>query len=176
MKSLTRTTKETRVTIALGEAVHIETGKPFFNHMLSTFAHYAQLPLVLTAEGDLVHHLMEDVALTLGTFVQKLLPPCAARYGERTIPMDDALVQAVLDAGGRGFFHGELPGRLYTHFFRSFACSAGITLHLRVLHGEDRHHLTEAAFKATGMALRDAMQETGILFSTKGAIQWEETS
>ena len=96
------------------------------------------------------------------------------RYGERTIPMDDALVQAVIDVGGRPYFAGKLPSRLYTHWFRSFATASQSTLHLRVLRGDDRHHVTEAAFKAAGLALRQALREGGEVFSTKGSVEWEE--
>jgi imidazoleglycerol-phosphate dehydratase len=173
--TLERKTKETTVTVSLGEAASIETGLPFFDHMLTAFARYAGLPLVVRAHGDLRHHLMEDVALTMGAFVRRIIPATAARYGERTIPMDDALVQSVIDVGGRGFFVGKLKSRLYTHWFRSFATASESTLHLRVLRGQDRHHITEAAFKSLGLALRQAMQDEGAVFSTKGSIEWKET-
>jgi imidazoleglycerol-phosphate dehydratase len=178
MKRVVRETKETRIEIriaradAAGAEVHVATGKPFFDHMLSTFARYAGLSLSLEARFDLTHHLMEDVALALGRAVREITPPTAARYGERTIPMDDALVAATIDVGGRAYFSGELPSRLYTHVFRSFADALGATLHLRVLAGQDRHHVIEAAFKATGLALRQAMEESGAVFSTKGSIAW----
>ncbi len=175
MKTLSRQTKETRITVAVGAAVKVDTGLVFFDHMLATFARYAGLNLEIHARGDLKHHLMEDVALTLGALVRKVTPSTAARYGERTIPMDDALVQAVIDVGGRGYFAGKLPGKLYTHFFRSFSTAAECTLHLRVLRGGDRHHITEAAFKATGLALQQALAERGVVFSTKGTVTWEET-
>jgi imidazoleglycerol-phosphate dehydratase len=175
MKSLIRQTKETKVEISLGEAPRISTGKPFFDHMLTAFSTYAGLPLVLTAQGDLTHHLMEDVALTVGEFVKRLTPATAARYGERTIPMDDALVQAVIDLGGRPYFAGKLPSKLYTHWFRSFATTSASTLHLRVLRGGDRHHVLEAGFKATGLALRQALKDDGVVFSTKGSVSLKET-
>ncbi len=175
MKTLERKTKETTVTVALGEAVSIDTGLPFFDHMLATFARYAGLGLVVHARGDLRHHLMEDVALTMGAFVRRLTPATAARYGERTIPMDDALVQAVVDVGGRAYFEGKLKSRLYTHWFRSFATASESTVHLRVLRGGDRHHVTEAAFKALGLALRQALRDDGAVFSTKGSIEWKES-
>jgi imidazoleglycerol-phosphate dehydratase len=173
--TLVRQTTETRVEVALGAAPTISTGKPFFDHMLTAFATYAGLPLVVTAKGDLTHHLMEDVALTMGAFVRKHAPATAARYGERTLPMDDALVQAVIDIGGRGYFVGKLPSRLYTHWFRSFATASESTLHLRVLRGADRHHVLEAAFKATGLALRQALRDDGVVFSTKGRVTLTET-
>lgn len=174
MKALTRKTHETAVRIALADAPRIDTALPFFDHMLTALAKYAGLGLVIDARGDLRHHLMEDVALTLGSFVRRITPATAARYGERTIPMDDALVQAVVDLGGRSYFRGTLPSRLYTHWFRSFATNAEATLHLRVLRGGDRHHVIEAAFKATGLALRQAMRDDGDVFSTKGSVDWSE--
>jgi imidazoleglycerol-phosphate dehydratase len=87
--------------------------------------------------------------------------------------MDDALVQAVVDAGGRAYYEGPLPSRLYDHWMRSFATEARITLHLRVIRGRDRHHVVEAAFKALGFALRRALADGGPVFSTKGAVRTE---
>ncbi|NUP05135.1 MAG: imidazoleglycerol-phosphate dehydratase [Polyangiaceae bacterium] len=176
MKKLVRKTKETKVEIALARTsgaglseVHVSTGLKFFDHMLTTLFRYAGLDCRLVAEGDLTHHVMEDVAITAGRAVRTILPRAAARFGERTIPMDDALVHAVIDAGGRFYFAGKLPSRLYTHVLRSFADSLGATLHVRILAGEDRHHIIEAAFKATGLALRQAMSDTGgEVFSLKG--------
>ncbi len=174
MKAIVRQTKETRVKVAHAKAPKVATTLKFFDHMLTAFSTYAGLPLEITAEGDLTHHIMEDVALAVGAFVRKATPPSCARYGERTIPMDDALVSAVVDIGGRGFFVGKLPSNLYTHWFRSFATAAESTLHLRVIRGGDRHHVIEAAFKSTGLALRQAMQDGGVLFSTKGSVRWSE--
>jgi imidazoleglycerol-phosphate dehydratase len=174
MKSIVRETRETRVKVSLGDARRVETGLPFFDHMLTAFSTYADLPLVIEARGDLHHHLMEDVALTVGAFVRKNTPATCARYGEKTIPMDDALVQAILDMSGRPYFRGKLPNRLYTHWFRSFATAAEATLHLRVLAGVDRHHLIEASFKALGLALRAALREGDGVFSTKGSVRWTE--
>jgi imidazoleglycerol-phosphate dehydratase len=176
MTTIVRETKETKITvdIAIGKGVaRVDTGLPFFDHMLSTFARYAGLDLTLHARGDLRHHLMEDVAITLGAAVQKVIPATAARYGERTIPMDDALVQACIDVGGRFYYRGPLRNKLYEHVMRSFCDHAKVTLHLRILRGKDSHHVTEAAFKALGMALRDAMVDSGVVFSTKGAVALE---
>ena len=94
----------------------------------------------------------------------------SARYGDRTIPMDDALVHVALDIGGRPWYEGPLPSGLYDHWMRSFADNARATLHVRVIRGRDRHHIVEAAFKALGLALRDALVETGAVFSTKGSV------
>jgi imidazoleglycerol-phosphate dehydratase len=171
-----RRTTETTVRVSLafdGEGRAISTTEPFLDHMLVTFARYAGLDLTVEASGDLRHHLIEDVALTLGQAVARALPATAARFGERTIAMDDALVQAVLDAGGRSYYAGPLPSSLYDHWMRSFATAAGCTLHLRVLRGDDRHHIVEAAFKALGLALRDSARASGTVFSTKGAVALE---
>jgi imidazoleglycerol-phosphate dehydratase len=87
--------------------------------------------------------------------------------------MDDALVHAAIDVGGRSYYRGKLPNRLYQHWMRSFAENARATLHIRVLRGSHRHHVLEAAFKALGLALREALAESGSVFSTKGAVSFE---
>jgi len=174
---LERTSRESRVSVELerGEAPpRVETRLVFFNHMLATLARYAGLSLVLRADGDLTHHLMEDVAITLGQAVRRLVPEVARRFGQRCVPMDDALVQAVVDAGGRPYYRGKLPNPLYQHWLRSFAENAGCTLHVRVLRGHDRHHVLEAAFKAVGLALREALAQDGAVVSLKGAVTWTE--
>lgn len=175
--TLTRETRETQITVTLAQgtgAARVDTGEPFLDHMLVTFARYAGLDLTVHARGDLKHHTIEDVAIVVGAAVARLLPATAARYGDRTIPMDDALVHASVDLGGRPYYRGPLPARLYDHWMRSFADNARATVHLRVLRGTDRHHVVEAAFKALALAVRDAFVETGAVFSTKGAVALEE--
>lgn len=176
MTTIVRDTSETSIRVQLvrgsGKA-EAATGSPFLDHMLITFARYAGLDLDVTARGDLRHHLVEDVGIAIGAAVQALLPATAARYGDRTIPMDDALVQVSLDLGGRPFYRGPLPSGLYDHWMRSFSDNARATLHVRVLRGHDRHHVVEAAFKALGLAVRDALADTGAVFSTKGAVSLE---
>lgn len=172
MKPIRRKTNETDVTVTLCSddmTPTIETSIPFLDHMLQTLVRYAGLKLSITARGDLPHHILEDVAITLGLFVAAYAPATAARYGERTIPMDDALVQCVVDLGGRPYYRGPLPSGLYDHWMRSFSDNARATIHLRVLRGTDRHHVVEAAFKALGLSLRDALRESGVAFSTKGS-------
>lgn len=177
MKKVVRKTKETRVEITLERSarpglseVSVTTGIPFYDHMLTTLLRYAGLDCKLSATGDLKHHVMEDVALTLGRAIRRAMPESAQRYGEKTIPMDDALVAAYLDAGGRFYFAGELPGRMYTHALRSLASALGATLHVRVLAGTNKHHLIEAGYKATGLALRQAISDAGGgVFSLKGS-------
>ena len=174
MTVVTRETKETQIRVALtgsGDAAAV-TGVPFLDHMLVTFARYAGVGLDVRATGDLRHHTIEDVAIVLGAALAAHLPATAARYGDRTIPMDDALVHVALDLGGRPYYRGPLPSRLYDHFMRSLSDNAKATLHVRVLRGHDRHHVVEAAFKALGLAVRDALVTSGgtAVFSTKGAV------
>jgi imidazoleglycerol-phosphate dehydratase len=182
MSTVRRETGETRVRVLLragqDTAPRVATGEPFLDHMLVTLARYAGVQMDVEAAGDLRHHLVEDVAITLGLALMKETPAACVRYGTATVPMDEALVEAVLDIGGRAFYEGPLPSRLYDHFLRSLATNAGMTLHVRVLRGSDRHHMIEAAFKAVGLALRQALAPHGAVFSTKGAIDvsWEENA
>jgi imidazoleglycerol-phosphate dehydratase len=175
MTVVVRETRETAIRCELtrgsgeGKAT-VSTGEKFLDHMLVTFARYSGLDVAVQATGDLPHHLIEDVAICVGAALSALLPATAARYGDRTIPMDDALVHCALDLGSRPFYRGPLPSRLYDHWMRSFADNAKATLHLRVLRGTDRHHIVEAAFKALGLAVRDALVDSGEVFSTKGGI------
>lgn len=176
MAVIVRETRETqiRVELVIGDGTAtVDTTVPFLDHMLTTFAKYAGLDLTVTARGDLTHHLIEDVALAVGVAFAAVLPASSARYGDRTIPMDDALVHAAVDTGGRRYYAGRLPSTLYDHWMRSFCDGAGATLHLRVLRGRDRHHVIEAAFKALGLALRDALVAGDGVFSTKGAVRLE---
>ena len=170
---ITRETRETTITVELQRGsgrCSSDTGIPFLDHMMVTFARYAGLDLTVRAKGDLLHHILEDVAITVGAALLRILPEKAARYGDRTIPMDDALVHAAIDLGGRPYYAGRLPSRLYEHWMRSFADNAKATLHIRVLRGRDRHHIVEAAFKALGLAVRDALVEGEAVFSTKGSV------
>ncbi len=179
MVKVVRSTKETQIAIQLARAdaaaprgAQVSTTLAFYDHMLATLLRYAGIDGVVEATGDLTHHITEDVAIALGRAVRELIPPTCARYGDRTIPMDDALVMAAIDVGGRFWFAGGVPNKLHTHAMRSFAEHLGATLHVRVLAGDDRHHVIEAGWKAVGLALRDAMAEGGSLFSTKGSIAW----
>jgi len=173
-----RNTRETqiRVEVSQGSGVAtVDTTVPFLDHMLVTLARYSSLDLTVLARGDLRHHLIEDVAIALGAAVAALVAPHAARYGDRFIPMDDALVHVVVDLGGRPYYEGTLPSDLYEHWFRSFSENALATVHLRVIRGRDRHHVVEAAFKALGASLREALASDGTraVFSTKGRVDLE---
>jgi len=187
MSKLKRQTRETQIVadvrVGTGEArvsvgvVAGEDGSPveerFLRHMVETLARYAGLDIHLEAVGDLRHHLIEDVAIVLGRALADELPARATRYGWAQVPMDEALAEAAIDVGGRPYYVGKLPSRLYTHFLQSFATNLGATLHVRVLRGDDRHHMVEAAVKATGLALRQALVEGDRVFSTKGSVALE---
>jgi imidazoleglycerol-phosphate dehydratase len=175
MIEITRRTRETDVRLALdvtpGAVSRVATGTRFLDHMLETLARYGDLGLVLEATGDLRHHLVEDTAIALGQAVRQAAAHPVARYGDRVVPMDDALVHASLDLGGRAYYEGGLPSSYYEHWMQAFAINAAATLHLRVLRGGDRHHVVEAAFKALGFALRQALAPAAGVFSTKGAVE-----
>jgi len=173
MSTVVRETKETQIRAVVERGTGIatvDTTRPFLDHMLVTFAKYSGLDVTVHARGDLPHHLIEDVAICVGAAIAAALPPTAARYADRTIPMDDALVQCAIDLGGRPYYRGKLPVAIWEHWMRSFADNAGATLHLRVIRGTDEHHIVEAAFKALGLAVRDAFVESGAVFSTKGSV------
>ena len=172
--TVTRTTRETDVTITLdvdgtGQA-RIVTGIGFYDHLLGSFAHHGQFDLSIDARGDLVvdeHHTVEDVALVLGQAFADALGDRAGieRFGEASVPMDEAIASATVDVGGRPYavidlpFRservGELPLQLVEHALEAFARTSGTTLHLRGT-GRNDHHLAEAAFKALARAMRRA--------------------
>ena len=189
--SLTRRTRETDISITLdldGRGTSaVETGVGFFDHLLSSFAHHGLFDLEVRAAGDLAvdeHHTVEDVALVLGASLGEALGDRAgiARFGEASVPMDEALATAVVDVGGRPYavldvpFRGErvgaLPTQLVDHALEAFARAGGVTLHLRAS-GRNDHHVAEAAFKALARALRVAVapdpRRTGVA-STKGSL------
>ncbi len=176
MSKLLRETGETRVTcrVAKGTGVaEVKVDDRFLTHMVETLARYASFDVTLEATGDLRHHLVEDVAITLGLALADEIPAKAARYGWAVVPMDDALAEAAVDLGGRTYWAGSTPSKLYTHFLRSLATSLGATVHVRVVRGSDRHHMIEAVVKAVGLALRQALAEGDQVFSTKGSVRLE---
>lgn len=179
MTTINRETRETRVKVVLARTSSepgensMRTTAPFLDHMLVTLGRYSGLALQVDAEGDLRHHLIEDVAITIGLALRDQIPASCTRYGESTIVMDEALVQAALDLGGRAHYQGPVPSALYDHFFQSFAFNAAMALHVRVLRGRDRHHVVEAAFKSVGLALRRALAPGDAVFSTKGSVRLE---
>ena len=176
MSVVERETKETRIRVDVRAGTGVgasRTGVEFLDHMMVALARYSGLDLEITASGDLRHHTIEDVAICIGAAVRSITPATAARYAHRVVPMDDALVECAIDLGGRPYYRGPLPSSLYEHWMRSFADNALATVHLRVLRGEDRHHIVEAAFKALGLCLRDALADHGVVFSTKGSVGME---
>jgi imidazoleglycerol-phosphate dehydratase len=195
-----RRTSESEVRVALNldgtGTSTISTGVGFYDHMLTALAKHSLIDLEITTTGDVhidAHHTIEDTAIVLGQAFAEALGDKAGirRYADATVPLDEALAQAVVDIAGRPYvvFTGEpdgqayariggsgvaYPGSMTQHVFESFALNAGITLHLRLLAGRDPHHIVEAEFKALARALRDAValdpRITGIVPSTKGSL------
>lgn len=191
--SVTRNTKETRITLNLNidgrGTYNISTGCGFFDHMLELFSKHGKFDLELLCEGDKhtgFHHTVEDSGICLGRAFDEALSDRRgiARYGDVVLPMDEALVLAAVDIGGRSFlgFDLNVPSKpsadfdpeLIKEFLISFSRSAGITIHIRKLAGENSHHITECAFKAFARALRAAASADagfeGDIPSTKGTI------
>lgn len=167
----------------------IDTGIGFFNHLLELFACHGFLDLVVRACGDLEvdeHHTVEDVGIVLGKALAKALGDKAGltRYADLTLPMDETLVQVVIDLSGRPYYQDDLvfsremvggfPVELMGEFFRSLVYNAGITLHIRMLRGGNIHHLLEGCFKAFGRALGAASRQDSRLgnrvLSSKGTL------
>ena len=170
----------------------ISTSVPFYDHMLTALAKHSLIDLTVRATGDThidVHHTVEDVAITLGEVLREALGDKAGirRFGEATVPLDEALANAVVDISGRPYlvhsgepagqeYHligGHFTGSLTRHVFEAITLHAQICLHMTVLGGRDPHHIVEAQFKAFARALRAAVEPdprvTGIP-STKGAL------
>ncbi|PSG97417.1 imidazoleglycerol-phosphate dehydratase [Thermoplasmatales archaeon SW_10_69_26] len=143
-------------------------------HLVETLLRYARLSGTVEATGDLAHHVVEDLGITLGAALAPLAEAEIARFADRTVPMDEALVQAALDLGGRAHHETDLDevAPLADHVARSLALNANATLHLRVLRDGMRHHVAEAATKALGLCLREAMRPSADVESTKGHVEW----
>lgn len=189
--SIQRRTNETDIALTLtldgsGEA-RVATGLGFLDHMLVALARHARLDLTLSCKGDLEvddHHTAEDVALAFGQAIDQALGERRGlrRFGSAYAPLDEALARAVIDFSGRPFAHVELGFQRQrigtvatenlTHFFRSLAITARMTLHVDLLCGENDHHRAEAAFKALALALREAVALDGSsdVPSTKGVL------
>ncbi|HRW19204.1 MAG TPA: imidazoleglycerol-phosphate dehydratase HisB [Dermatophilaceae bacterium] len=177
---ITRETSESRVHLRLdldgtGES-SVSTGVRFYDHMLASLAKHSLIDLHVEASGDVdvdAHHTVEDVAIVLGDALREALGDKRgiSRFGDATVPLDEALVQAVVDVAGRPYcvctgepegqayvvIGGSYAGSLTQHVFETLAHHAGIALHVRVLAGRDPHHLVEAQFKAVARALRAAV-------------------
>ena len=192
--SARRATKETSIEIEVdldGSGVtEVETGLPFFDHMVSQLGRHGGFDLKVIASGDLevdAHHTVEDVGITLGAVVADALGDKAGirRFGSVSLPLDEALVDVALDLSGRPFLVYEIgfatdtnplgtppfDPQLAEEFWRAFATSLGLTLHLRLQSGKNTHHIIEASFKGVARALRDAVRrEGGGIPSTKGTL------
>ena len=194
--TISRATSESSIELSLDldgtGSSSIDSSVPFFDHLLTAFSKHSLVDLTVKATGDThidVHHTVEDIGITLGAAIKQALGDKAgiSRYGDALVPLDEALVQAVVDVSGRpylvhsgepvGFEHhligGHFTGSMLRHVFEAIAYNAAITVHVTVLGGRDPHHIAEAEFKAFARAFRLAVQPdariTGIP-STKGAL------
>ena len=191
--SIDRQTAETTIRVELdvdgtGRA-DVSTGIGFYDHMLTAFAKHGRFDLTLSCSGDLqvdAHHTMEDCGIALGAAFDRALGDRAGlvRMGDSTVPLDEALVQAVVDLSGRPFAAigldfvgeriGEAPTEMVAHVLQSFSVGARLTLHVRQLAGANDHHIAEAAMKALGRALDAATRPderiAGEVPSTKGTL------
>ncbi|AIT61418.1 imidazoleglycerol-phosphate dehydratase HisB [Corynebacterium doosanense] len=191
-----RTTRESDIQVEINldgtGQVDVATGLPFFDHMLTAFGTHGCFDLTVKARGDVeidAHHTVEDTAIVLGQALLEALGDKSGirRFGQRQLPMDETLVEAVVDVSGRPYFvmngepghmdHQIIGGHYATvinrHFFETLAFNARITLHVNVHYGRDPHHITEAEYKAVARALREATESdprvSGVP-STKGAL------
>lgn len=191
--SIDRNTKETQIRVELGidgtGVRSIDTPLPFFTHMLDAFAKHGVFDVTLKAAGDIEidgHHTVEDTGIVLGQAIAQALGDRAGirRYADATVPLDEALVRAVVDVSGRPYlaYHveiarwqllGDYDVFLTPEFFRALVLNAGLTVHLDLLRGENPHHIVEATFKAFARALDQATSRdprvAGVP-STKGAL------
>ena len=191
---VSRETKETKLLVEIDldgpGPVVVETGVPFFDHMLAQLGKHGMLGLTVQAEGDIeidAHHTVEDTSIALGTALREALADKSgiSRFGDALVPLDETLVRAVVDLSGRPYVvHSEPDGMspmigtydttLTRHIWGSLAFSAGICLHVHVLYGRNPHHIVEAQFKAVARALRVAAEldprAGGAVPSTKGVL------
>jgi imidazoleglycerol-phosphate dehydratase len=191
--SVERNTKETRINGSVDldgtGAAEISTGIGFLDHMLEQLARHSLIDVSLRAEGDLhidFHHTTEDTGYVVGEAVSRALGDRAGirRYGHAVIPMDETLTQVSLDASNRPYLIwkvsfsrpklGEMDTELFKEWFQAFAQSAGVTLHIENLYGENNHHIAESCFKGLARALRQAVEidprQAGVIPSTKGVL------
>lgn len=185
-----RETRETAIELTLNldgrGKEQIDTGVGFFDHMLTSFAVHSGFDLTLSCRGDLrvdCHHSIEDIGIALGkAFADAVSDKTGiARYGNCTIPMDDALASCSVDVSGRPYLVfnaefgdyrlGDMDSAMVEEFFRAFAMNALVTLHINLLYGRNDHHKAEAIFKAFAHALKAAVKiEGGVLLSSKGSL------
>jgi len=191
--TVTRTTTETDVTLTIdldgSGAAEVDSGIGFLDHMLTALARHGLFDLTIRATGDLhidCHHTTEDIGIVLGrAFAQAIGDKRGIRrFGQATVPMDEALTEAAVDISGRPFLGwdvsfardrlGEMDTELFQEFFRAFATNALLTLHVANRAGGNAHHVAESCFKAVARALRMATEAdpraAGAIASTKGAL------
>jgi imidazoleglycerol-phosphate dehydratase len=189
---VSRKTAETEVSVKLnidGSGISkVDTQIGFFDHMLTLFARHALIDLEVISRGDLnvdTHHTIEDTGIVIGRAISEALGDKASisRYGTAFVPMDEALAMVSLDLSSRPFLHfevefsgekaGDMDTEMFEEFFRALAVHGGITLHIKLIHGKNNHHIAEAIFKAFGQAFRKACEKDqrikGVL-STKGIL------
>ncbi len=184
-----RNTRETSIELSLDikgqQTININTGIGFFDHMLEQIASHARWDLDIKVNGDLGvddHHTVEDIAICLGDALQQSWRKLDSmqRYGQRLLPMDEALILCAVDLSGRGIYVGDLPfsrenignmsTEMFEHFFNTLAASAAITLHINPMYFKNNHHLVEGCFKATAYALKEALSPTTGENTTKGVL------
>ncbi len=190
ISQINRKTNETNTILDIdldGEGIsNIQTNIGFFNHMIDLLAFNSNININLNADGDIDvcdHHLIEDVGIALGKCMNEALGERRGikRYGTFFLPMDEALVMVSVDISGRSYLHfegdfkreniGDFSTEMVKEFFRAVAFNAGITLHIRVLYGENDHHKIEGIFKAFGRALKEAITiEGNSIPSSKGVL------
>jgi len=175
--SLDRKTRETDISVTVDldgtGAFDVETGVGFLNHMLESFAKHSAIDLKIRAKGDThidFHHTTEDTAIVIGLAIAKALGDRAGirRFGHALIPMDETLTRCAIDVSARPYFIwkvsfsraklGEMDTELFKEWFQAFAQSAGLTLHVENLYGENNHHIAESCYKACARALRMAIE------------------
>ena len=175
VSDIERGTKETNVNVNVnidGSGNYdVQCSDAFLRHMVETLSRYSSAEIRMRADGDDPHHLIEDVGITLGlAFKDALKNSPIERMSTKTVVMDDAMVTVSLDLVDRPYAEIDCPDTLYHHFFRSFAMSMGMTLHILVIRGFDDHHIVEASFKALGRALKEAMKVKDKEISTKDKV------
>ncbi|TPG40633.1 imidazoleglycerol-phosphate dehydratase HisB [Sphingomonas koreensis] len=191
--SIARKTSETSIDVTVNldgsGAYDVSTGVGFFDHMLEQLSRHSLIDLTVRTQGDLhidQHHTVEDTGLAIGEAVAKALGEKRGirRYAEALSPMDETLTRVALDISGRPFLVwktafsqkrlGEMDTEMFEHFFHSFAQTAGITLHIETLYGQNNHHIAESAFKGLARALRIAVEidprKADVIPSTKGTL------
>lgn len=190
LSQISRKTNETNINLKInldgnGTSV-VKTEVGFLNHMISLLAFHSNIDIELDSKGDIEvcdHHLIEDIGIALGRSINEALGDKKGikRYGTFFLPMDESLVMVSLDISGRSYLHfetgfkresiGKFSTEMVKEFFRAVAFNAGITLHIKVLYGENDHHKIEGIFKCVGRALKEAINiEGNIIPSSKGII------